>query len=49
MWQKLNSQIDEKVEKGDGTWIDWQYLKDASNLLLKVHIRIPSSVVVLNP
>lgn len=35
MWQKLNSQIDKKVEKGDGTWIDWQYLKDASSLLLK--------------
>jgi hypothetical protein len=39
MWQKLNSQIDKKVEKGDGTWIDWQYLKDASSLLLKVDIQ----------
>ena len=36
MREKINAQIDEKVKQGEGTWIDWQYLKDASTLLLKV-------------
>ncbi|XP_062522196.1 E3 ubiquitin-protein ligase ARIH2-like [Corticium candelabrum] len=35
MREKINAQIDEKVKQGEGTWIDWQYLKDASTLLLK--------------
>ena len=25
--------IEEKVAGGEGTWIDWQYLLDAANLL----------------
>ncbi|XP_065830017.1 potential E3 ubiquitin-protein ligase ariadne-2-like [Oscarella lobularis] len=34
-WTKISNRIDEKVRSGDGTWIDWQYLKDACQLLHK--------------
>ena len=28
--------IEDKVAGGEGTWIDWQYLLDAANLLRNV-------------
>jgi len=33
---KITSRIQEKVMNSTGTWIDWQYLLDAANLLKKV-------------
>lgn len=36
MLKKINERIDEKVTQGEGTWIDWQYLKDAATHLTKV-------------
>ena len=36
MLKKINERIEEKVTQGEGTWIDWQYLKDAATHLTKV-------------
>lgn len=36
MLKKINEKIEEKVTHGEGTWIDWQYLKDAATHLTKV-------------
>ena len=33
--EKIKNRITEKVMSGSGTWIDWQYLLDASTLLAK--------------
>merc|ERR1719367_847299 len=33
--EKIKNRINEKVMSGSGTWIDWQYLLDASTLLAK--------------
>ena len=33
--EKIKSRINAKVMAGSGTWIDWQYLMDASSLLAK--------------
>ncbi len=33
--EKIKNRITEKVMEGSGTWIDWQYLLDASALLAK--------------
>ena len=33
--EKIKSRITKKVMEGQGTWIDWQYLLDASFLLAK--------------
>jgi ariadne-2 len=33
---KIKSRIDDKVMKNSGTWIDWQYLLKAAELLMKV-------------
>jgi ariadne-2 len=33
--EKIKNRITEKVMAGSGTWIDWQYLLDASSLLAK--------------
>ncbi|XP_013385980.1 potential E3 ubiquitin-protein ligase ariadne-2 [Lingula anatina] len=33
--QKIKDRINEKVMKNEGTWIDWQYLLDATALLKK--------------
>jgi len=38
MLKKINERIEEKVTQGEGTWIDWQYLKDAATHLTKVYI-----------
>ena len=35
--KKILARMEEKVSKGEGTWIDWQYLLDAVALLRKVH------------
>lgn len=35
MLKKINERIEEKVTQGEGTWIDWQYLKDAATHLTK--------------
>lgn len=35
--QRITSKIQDKVMKNKGTWIDWQYLLDATTLLKKVH------------
>jgi len=32
---KINNRIEDKVKASCGTWIDWQYLLDAANLLAK--------------
>lgn len=32
---KIKKKIDEKVNRHEGTWIDWQYLHDAATLLTK--------------
>ena len=37
MLKKINERIEEKVTQGEGTWIDWQYLKDAATHLTKVN------------
>ena len=34
--RKILNRIEEKVSSGSGTWIDWQYLMDAVELLRKV-------------
>ena len=34
---KIKSRIEDKVMKNSGTWIDWQYLLKAAELLMKVH------------
>ena len=34
--KKIIDRMEEKVAKGSGTWIDWQYLLDAVELLRKV-------------
>ena len=34
--KKLVDRVEEKVSSGSGTWIDWQYLTDAVQLLRKV-------------
>lgn len=34
--RKINQKIQEKVNNNIGTWIDWQYLLDAAQLLAKV-------------
>ena len=34
--RKILNRIEEKVSSGSGTWIDWQYLMDAVQLLRKV-------------
>jgi len=33
--EKINNRIEDKVKASCGTWIDWQYLLDAANLLAK--------------
>uniref|UniRef100_A0A915K898 RBR-type E3 ubiquitin transferase n=1 Tax=Romanomermis culicivorax TaxID=13658 RepID=A0A915K898_ROMCU len=33
--KKIRAKIDDKVNRHDGTWIDWQYLYDAAALLTK--------------
>jgi len=33
--EKIRNRITEKVMSGSGTWIDWQYLLDASSLLAR--------------
>lgn len=33
---KIKSRIEDKVMKNSGTWIDWQYLLKAAELLMKV-------------
>ncbi len=33
--EKIKNRITQKVMEGSGTWIDWQYLFDASALLAK--------------
>jgi len=38
MLKKINERIEEKVTQGEGTWIDWQYLKDAATHLTKVNV-----------
>ena len=43
MLKKINERIEEKVTQGEGTWIDWQYLKDAATHLTKV-----KSIVILD-
>lgn len=35
--RKILNRIEEKVSSGSGTWIDWQYLMDAVQLLRKVY------------
>lgn len=32
----IMNHIEDKVAGGEGTWIDWQYLLDAANLLRNV-------------
>ena len=34
--KKIVDRVEEKVAGGSGTWIDWQYLTDAAQLLRKV-------------
>lgn len=34
--RKINQKIEEKVNNNMGTWIDWQYLLNATLLLAKV-------------
>lgn len=34
--KKIVDRVEEKVASGSGTWIDWQYLTDAVQLLRKV-------------
>lgn len=34
--KKIVDRMEVKVAKGEGTWIDWQYLMDAVTLLRKV-------------
>ena len=34
--KKIVDRVEEKVASGSGTWIDWQYLTDAMQLLRKV-------------
>lgn len=34
--EKIRAHIDERVQMNSGSWIDWQYLIDAANLLQKV-------------
>ena len=34
------SRMEQKVSKGEGTWIDWQYLLDAVGLLRKVSLEL---------
>ena len=33
--ENIKTKITKKVMEGSGTWIDWQYLLDASSLLAK--------------
>ena len=33
---KIRQRIEDKVMANDGTWIDWQYLLEAADLLKKV-------------
>lgn len=49
MLKKINERIEEKVTQGEGTWIDWQYLKDAATHLtkVKIHIVVDSSKLLL--
>ena len=35
---KIQKQIEEKVNNNDGTWIDWQYLLKAGELLAQVSL-----------
>lgn len=36
--ERIKGRIDERVQMNAGTWIDWQYLIDAANLLQKVRL-----------
>ena len=36
--QKIKLRSHEKAMNKNGTWIDWQYLTDAADLLKKVHV-----------
>ena len=36
--KKIVCRMEEKVSRGEGTWIDWQYLMDAVSLLRKVSV-----------
>ena len=38
--KKILDRIEDKVSSGSGTWIDWQYLMDAVELLRKVSLSL---------
>jgi len=47
MLKKINERIEEKVTQGEGTWIDWQYLKDAATHLTKVNHQEVAAIYLL--
>ena len=45
--KKIVDRVEEKVASGSGTWIDWQYLTDAAQLLRKVNDNVNLQLISL--